>query len=141
MALMIPVKIDGQPPTLPNIYLSSEKKVPSYFLKTRIILMLICGRPISELRRGLPLATLINVARIYRYPERLTKRTIEEMVRERLIECVEVPSEAEFTKNYSIEPDTSHSYRASPLGLILVDEIQFNPLFLTLAGQHLNNRR
>jgi hypothetical protein len=137
MALMIPAKVEGQRLTLPNIYLSPSIHTPSYFLKIRIVLILICGRPSSELLRGLPLPTLVNFARTYRYTERLTKKAIEEMVRERLIECVEVPAEAEFTKNYVIEPDTSHSYRASPLGMILAEEIQFNPVFLTLVGNEI----
>ena len=123
------------PSAISNIYRPAFASFPSYFLKIRALLMLIYGRPDYELRRGITLTRILVFLRTYGYQERWVKQSIQEMVRERLLECFEIPAEAEYTKDYRLV-DT-HSFRPSPLAVIVVDRISFEPIYLCLVGNSL----
>jgi len=134
-ALMIPSGFTQNQPTLATLYIPSYIDYPCYFLKSRILLMLRYGRQGREMKRGTGLKLLFSFTRMYRYPERWTRRAIQEMVRERLLECLEVPSAADYTKDYELQDE--HSFRASPLAIMLLDYVQFDYIYLSLLGNDL----
>lgn len=57
------------------------------------------------------------------------------MVKQRLLECIQVPSEATYTKSYELQED--HSFRASPLAIVLLDQLQFDYIYLCMLGNDL----
>ena len=133
-ALLSP-NISENKPILPNIYYPVFPSYPCYFLKLRLLLRLIHGKHESELRRGKTLKKILNFTRMYSYHERWTRLAIKEMVRERLLECMEIPSEADFTKDYEL--DELHSFRASPLAIVMLNQIYFNSVYLAMIGREL----
>lgn len=120
---------------LPNLYYPIFPSYPCYFLKLRLILKLIYGRHSSELRRGETLKSILNFTRMYAYHERWTRLVIREMVRERLLECMEIPAETDFTKDYELEE--SHCFRASPLAVVMINQIYCNRIYLSMIGREL----
>jgi hypothetical protein len=107
-ALMLSNQIVGHSSGLAGVYLPPNERFPCYFLKIRILSMLLFGRKQSEKLQGASLRSIISFCRSYRYQERWTRKAIEEMVRNRLLECLEVPAAAEYTKDYEVEE--GHSY-------------------------------
>ena len=134
-ALLSPNSIVGRKPILPNLYYPVYPSYPCYFLKLRVLLNLLHGKHSSEVRRGTPLKMLLIFTRTYAYQEMWTRLAIREMVRERLLECMEVPSESDFTKNYELEE--SHSFRASPLAVVMVKQVYFDNIYLLMMGRNL----
>jgi hypothetical protein len=57
------------------------------------------------------------------------------MVRERLLECIEIPAEADFTKNYELKE--SHSFRPSPLAVVMINQVCFENIYLSMVGRDL----
>ncbi|MBE7384338.1 MAG: hypothetical protein F6J95_023355 [Leptolyngbya sp. SIO1E4] len=131
-ALMLSKQIIAHSSGLADVYMPPHERFPCYFLKVRILAMLLFGRKQSERLQGASLRSIISFCRSYRYQERWTRTAIEEMVRNRLLECLEVPAAAEYTKDYEVEED--HSYRASPLAFTLLEYVQFDPVYLALLG-------
>ncbi|MBE8999706.1 hypothetical protein IQ274_16050 [Nostoc sp. LEGE 12447] len=127
--------ISGGKSVLPNLYYPVFPSYPCYFLKLRLLLRLLYGRHSSESRRGTTLKEILNFTRMYAYHERWTRLAIREMVRERLLECMEIPSEADFTKNYELEE--SHSFRTSPLTVVMIKQVYFDNIYLSMIGREL----
>lgn len=134
-ALLSANSITGGKSFLPNLYYPVYQSYPCYFLKIRLLLRLMYGKHNSELRRGTPLQTILNFTRMYAYLERWTRLAIKEMVRERLIECMEIPAEADFTKNYELEE--FHSFRASPLAIVMLKQVYSDSIYLSMIGHEL----
>lgn len=134
-ALLVANSLSGSRPFLPNLYYPVYTSYPCYFLKLRLLLKLLYGRHSSESRRGTSLKLLLNFTRMYAYHEKWTRFAVKEMVRERLLECMEIPSEADFTKNYELEE--SHSFRASPLAIVMLKQVYFNNIYLSMIGNEL----
>lgn len=134
-ALLLIDNVNGGQSVLPNLYYPVFPNYPCYFLKIRLILRLLYGRHSSELRRGTTLKAILNFTRMYAYQESWTKLVIREMVRERLLECMEIPAEADFTKNYELEE--SHSFRPSPLAVVMVKQVCFENIYLSTIGYNL----
>jgi len=134
-ALMLSTQEIGNQAPLPNLFLPPHERYPCYFLKERILLMLLYGKRQSEILQGTHLKVLLSFARKYGYQERWVRQAINEMVRERLLECVEIPAAAEYTKNYEL--DESDLFRASPLAVTLLEYVQFDPAYLSLVGNEL----
>jgi Cdc6-like AAA superfamily ATPase len=125
----------GGQSVLPNLYYPVFPSYPCYFLKLRIILKLLYGRHSSESRRGTTLKAILNFTRMYAYNERWTRLVLREMVRERLLECIEIPAEADFTKNYELKE--SHSFRPSPLAVVMINQVCFENIYLSMVGRDL----
>ncbi|MHC5734005.1 P-loop NTPase fold protein [Nostoc sp.] len=134
-ALLSGNSISGGKSVLPNLYYPVIPSYPCYFLKLRLLLRLLYGRHSSESRRGTTLKEILNFTRMYAYHERWTRLAIREMVRERLLECMEIPSEADFTKNYELEE--SHSFRTSPLTVVMIKQVYFDNIYLSMIGREL----
>ena len=134
-ALLSTNSIIGRKPVLPNLYYPVYTSYPCYFLKLRLLLNLLHGRHSSEVRRGTPLKTLLVFTRTYAYQEMWTRLAIERMVRERLLECMEIPSESDFTKNYELQE--GHSFRASPLAIVMIKQVYFDNIYLLMMGREL----
>jgi Cdc6-like AAA superfamily ATPase len=128
-ALLAPV--NGKP-TLPNLYYPVAESYATHFLKIRILMRLIYGRHHSDLKRGTSFAAINNFTIKYCYLESWTKTAIKDMVRERLLECLEIPTESDYTKDY--EFDNAHTFRVSPLAIVLLKEIYVHPIYLLFSG-------
>jgi len=131
-ALLSVNNVNGGQSVLPNFYYPVFPSYPCYFLKLRIILRLLYGRHSSESRRGTTLKAILNFTRLYAYHERWTRLALKEMVRERLLECMEIPAEADFTKNYELEE--SQSFRPSPLAVVMINQVCFENMYLSMVG-------
>ncbi|MGE5658858.1 MAG: P-loop NTPase fold protein [Actinomycetota bacterium] len=135
VALLMPNSLSGSRPILPNLYYPVYPSHPCYFLKTRLLLRLIYGKHTSELRRGTSLKSLLSFTRMYGYYERWTRLAVRDMVRERLLECMEIPLEADFTKNYEVREE--HSFRVSPLAVFIIKHIYCSNVYLCIIGNDL----
>ncbi len=134
-ALMIPANPVENQPSLANLYIPPFKEHKCYFIKIRILLMLIYARPSSETQRGVGLKSILNLTRMYRYQDKWSRRAVQDMVKQRLLECIQVPTEATYTKSYVLEEN--HSFRPSPLAVTLIDQIQYNYIYFCMAGNDL----
>lgn len=131
-ALMTGCNFDKSASVIPNIFRPSYPNYHCYFLKIRVILMLIYGLKSRDLRRGIKISNILSFSRLYGYQSSWTKRAVEELVREQLLECLEVPVTIDYTKDYKIH--ATHSYRASPLAVKLVQEIVKESIYLSFIG-------
>lgn len=135
VALLMPNSLSGSRSILPNLYYPVYASYPCYFLKIRLLLRLLYGRHTSELRRGTNLKSILSFTRMYGYHERWTRLAVRDMVRERLLECMEIPLEADFTKNYEVKE--IHSFRASPLAIVMIKYIYCSSIYLAVIGNEL----
>ncbi|ANV86963.1 P-loop NTPase fold protein [Picosynechococcus sp. PCC 7117] len=120
---------------LPNIYFPIFREYPCYFLKVRIVLMLMYGKHPSELRKGISLNELLTFTKVYGYQERWSNLAIQEMVKERLIECMEIPTEKDFTKDYQLSDN--HTFRAAPLAVAMAEKIFCDKIYLLAVGREI----
>lgn len=134
-ALLSANNITGSKSVLPNLYYPVFPSYPCYLLKLRLLLKLLYGRHSSESRRGTTLKVILNFTRMYAYHERWTRLVVKEMVRERLLECMEIPAEADFTKSYELEE--FHSFRASPLAVVMLKQVYYDSIYLSMIGREL----
>lgn len=134
-ALMIPANPVENQPSLANLYVPPFKEHKCYFIKIRILLMLIYARPNSETQRGVGLKSILNLTRMFRYQDKWSRRAVQDMVKQRLLECIQVPTEATYTKSYVLEEN--HSFRPSPLAVTLIDQIQYNYIYFCMVGNDL----
>jgi hypothetical protein len=132
-SLMTP-SIHGRP-IIGNVYRPSYPLFKCYFLKLRLLLVLIYGQQEYETRRGTGFERLLTLMSLYGYHNYWTKKAIVELVRERYLECLEAPAEEEYTKDYTVL--NQHSFRPSPLAVVLVEQIAAQPLYLCLIGNDL----
>ena len=133
-ALMTLNDIDA-PSVIPNIFRPSYHNHQCYFLKLRIILMMTYGLRSGEVRSGVGFFKILTFARLYGYQSIWIEKSIQDLVREKLLECLEAPVSEDFTKNYT--PSRNHTFRVSPLAVILVQEIIQEPTYLCLIGNEL----
>ena len=132
-ALMSP--LDRGRPYLGNLYLPSYPAYQNYFLKIRTILLMQYGQLQHETRHGTNLISIVRVLRQYGYQERWIRKSVQELVQQRFLECLEAPVEEEYTKNYQI--DNEHSFRPSPLAYVCTDFIITDQNYIALAGNNL----
>ena len=131
-ALMTSNSSDGSSPIIPNIYKPPYPNYQCYFLKVRVLAFLLYGIKGREQNRGVKLARIVGFLRLYGYQSNWISRGVEELVRDRLMECLEAPLESDYTKNYELRQ--KHSFRASPLAVILFNQILDKPIYLSLVG-------
>lgn len=131
-ALMTSNSFDGSSPIIPNVYKPPYPNCQCYFLKVRVLAFLLYGIKDREQNRGVKLARIVGFLRLYGYQSNWIYRGVEELVRDRLMECLEAPLESDYTKNYELRQ--KHSFRASPLAVILFKQILDKPIYLSLVG-------
>lgn len=134
-ALMTPPSKNSNIAIISNIYRPPYTNFQCYYLKIRILLLQTVGQREYQTRKGTSLNRLLTFMSLYGYHERWTKRAIEELVQERYLECLEAPSEEDFTKQYEVLK--THSYRPSPLAIVLIERIISKPVYLCLIGNDL----
>ena len=130
-ALMTP-NFAGGASVISDIFRPPFQNQQGYFLKIRLLLMLLYAQPSHEMRHGISASSLLSFLNFYRYHLPWSRRAIEELVRERFLECLEAPTEEDFTKDYKLSE--AHSFRPSPLAVVLVEQILGEPIYLSLAG-------
>lgn len=130
-ALIVPRDL-GSRASIPNLYSPPYPAYPSMFVKARVLALLLYSAIPDRVKQGLPLSAILRVLRVYGYRDRWSRRAVEDLVRDRLLECLEAPAAAEYTKSYEL--DSSHSFRPSPLAVALVERIQYEPAYLSIIG-------
>ncbi|MEM7795999.1 MAG: hypothetical protein AAF579_16295 [Cyanobacteria bacterium P01_C01_bin.118] len=134
-SLMVPTNPIESKASLSNLYLPTFKEYKCYFLKIRILLLLLRAKPQTEAQRGVKIEHILKFARMYSYQDRWTRKALQDMVQQRLLECIQVPTEITYTANYKIKDN--HTFRASPLSAMLIENAQFNYVYLCLLGYDL----
>ncbi|MGE4284754.1 MAG: P-loop NTPase fold protein [Clostridia bacterium] len=133
-ALMISPE-DGQIGVLPNIFVPCQHVNQAYFLKLRILLFLNFSLKANERAHGIPLSRIVCFSQMYGYRGSWAVSVIEECVRQRLIECVEIPSDGDDTVKFNIID--GETFRISPLGIIILQEILNEKIYLALLAPEL----
>ncbi|MFC1611114.1 hypothetical protein ACFL6C_09150, partial [Myxococcota bacterium] len=131
-ALLFAAEPDFDSEITTRLFVPPMEREKCYFLKLRLLLLLMHGIETNARRRGVAFSRLAEFARTYGYRGLCTERGVEQLVRERLLECLELPAEAEHTSSYSLQSD--HSFRPSPLALLLLDRLWRAPSHLIAAG-------
>jgi hypothetical protein len=133
-ALMVSQE-DGQPSALPNIFIPYQNVNQSYYLKLRILYFLNYSLKPNERTHGIPLNRIVRFAQMYGYRGTWSIAVLEECVRQRLIECVETPTDGDDTVTFNISD--GEIFRISPLGSILLQEILSEKTYLALVAVEL----
>lgn len=134
-ALMLPGKSDDTRHITSSLYVPTHSRQRAFFLKPRILLALAVGFSEAERKRGVRFSRLVEFCRAYGYREVWSEAALAELVQGRLVECMEVPTEEELTKEYQV--NQNHSYRISPLGHMLIDRLAHGEMYLILGSWNL----
>lgn len=134
-ALMTAFEYPESLPIISNVFRPPFPNYTCYYLKLRILLLLIYGLESGQGRGGVTFSRIARFGRLYGYQTRWIQRAVQEMVRERYLECLETPSEEEYSRNYDL--NERHSFRASPLAVALVQQIVTDPAYRSLIGNDL----
>lgn len=131
-ALGVRMSEESQPLALTNFFLPPESNTRAHFLRGRVLTWLLRGVREHEARRGVPFQRLYQMLTSIGYGDRTVRLGLQHMVRDRLLECVNVPAEVDFTIGYEIKSE--HSFRASPLGVVMLKTVLFEQSYLALSG-------
>ncbi|WP_394131879.1 hypothetical protein [Shewanella maritima] len=126
---------NGESAILPNIFIPNQNVNQSYFLKIRILYLLNYSLKQSERTHGIPLNRIVNFSKMYGYRSNWSASAIEDCVKLRLIECVEIPADGDDIVNFNI--NEGETFRISPLGAILLQEILKEKTYLSLISTDL----
>jgi hypothetical protein len=129
-ALMSSTEI-GEKPTLPNLFIPYQNMNQAYFLKLRLITFLSILKA-GEITSGVPVNRIIDFLKLYGYQRVWITASIIDCVKQRLIECLEIPSEEESINNFELDLDGT--YRLSPLGLLYLNQIIKNRTYQSLIS-------
>lgn len=121
----------GESPVLPNIFIPNPNASQSYFIKIRLIAHLSILKS-GEVTSGIPLNRICDFLRLYGYQRIWIYSCVEDCVRQKLVECLEIPSEDESIKKFKI--DFNGTYRLSPLGLLYLKQIIRNKTYRSLIA-------
>ena len=121
----------GEKPTLPNLFIPYQNVNQAYFLKLRLIAFLSILKA-GEVTNGVPVNRIIDFLKLYGYQRGWITASLIECVKQRLIECLEIPSEAESIENFELDYDGT--YRLSPLGLLYLNQIIKNRTYQSLIS-------
>ncbi|MEP1742586.1 MAG: AAA family ATPase [Kangiellaceae bacterium] len=133
-ALMVSQE-DGQPSILPNLFIPYLNVNQAYYLKVRVLLFLNYSLKPSERTHGIPLNRILCFSQMYGYRGSWSIAVVEECVRQRLVECVETPTDGDDIVNFNIHD--GETFRISPLGSIILQEILNNQTYLALLATEL----
>jgi hypothetical protein len=131
-ALLFAADPDFDPEIATRLFVPPMERERGYFLKLRLLLFLMHGIEVNARRRGVAFSRLAEFSRTYGYRGLCTERAVEQLVRDRLLECMEIPAETEHTVTYCVQG--SHSFRPSPLALLLLDRLWRAPSYLIAGG-------
>lgn len=121
--------------TIPVAYEPTHPRFPTYAIRIRVLYYLQVGVPTGQTRSGVSYRRILDFARRYGYLKHWIDNTIETMVQERSLECVDIPAAPGFTKEYTL--GKTHSFRPSPLGILVTNTLQHGPVYLTLSGMNI----
>lgn len=124
--------VDGELPKIPNIFKPYHNVNQCYFLKIRILIFLTNSLKPGEVTHGVSGLRIYNFIKLYGYRLEWARKTLEECVQERLVECLDLPSDSDLTSNYEVN-DSSH-FRISPLGVYCINELVLIPIYLSLIS-------
>jgi hypothetical protein len=132
-ALMTTTEAD-ELPVLPNIFVPFSNVNQAYFLKLRMISFLAILKS-GEILNGIPTNRIVEFLKLYGYQRRWILSSIEECVTQRLIECLEIPSENESVKSFKLSKEGT--FRISPLGLLYLTQVIKNKTYRSLISVNL----
>ena len=121
----------GEKPTLPNLFIPYQNVNQAYFLKLRLITFLSILKA-GEVTTGVPVNRIIDFLKLYGYQRTWITASLIECVKQRLIECLEIPSEEESIENFELDFDGT--YRLSPLGLLYLNQIIKNRTYQSMIS-------
>lgn len=133
-ALMVSQE-DGQASILPNLFIPYQNINQAYYLKLRTLLFLNYSLKPNERTHGIPLNRIVCFTQMYGYRGSWSIAVMEECVRQRLVECVEIPTDGDDVVNFNIE--NGETFRISPLGSIILQEILSEQTYLALLAPDL----
>ena len=122
----------GEKTYIPNIFLPDHNVNQCYYLKLRILAFLHDAISQGEMSKGVVLERIIRFLLLYGYKRDWIIRAIEEAIKERVIECIEIPSDSDLNLGYKIQ--SNHSFRISPLGVSLILDICHTPIYIALTS-------
>ena len=129
LATLLAADTSGSLRSIPaTVYRPPSAKHSCFLLKLRLLLLLKVGVRQLEHRQGVGYHRLIEFGRLYGYRRRWMEAGVVELVRERLVECLQIPSEVEHTSRYEL--DQVHLFRLSPLGILVLEVLQFRRIYL-----------
>lgn len=134
-ALGVRMNIENGVAILNNLFCPPDDQTRSHFLRARVLSIFLRGVREQERRRGVSYRRLNHMLTSIGYGDRDIRIGVEAMVRERLLECVNVPAEIDYTAEYNL--NVEHSFRASPLGVVIMREVQFESPYLSLISYNL----
>lgn len=120
---------------IPNVYLPYQNVNQCYYLKLRILYFLNNAVSPGEIAKGISLERIIRFASLYGYKKYWISKAIESSVKERIIECIELPSDSDFNIEYTVS--SAHTFRISPLGTCLILDICNTSIYLSLTSLYL----
>jgi GTPase SAR1 family protein len=126
---------DGQASVLPNLFIPYQNVNQAYYLKLRILLFLNYSLKPNERTHGIPLNRIVCFTQMYGYRGSWATAVIEECVRQRLVECVEIPTDGDDIVVFNITE--GETFRISPLGSIILQEILCEQTYLALLASEL----
>lgn len=121
----------GESPVLPNIFIPTPSASQSYFIKIRFIAYLSTLKS-GEITNGVPLSRITDFLKMYGYQKIWIHSCVEESVKQKLVECLEIPSEDESIKKFTVKLEGT--YRLSPLGLLYLNQIVRNGTYRSLIA-------
>ncbi|CAI1130472.1 P-loop NTPase fold protein [Serratia quinivorans] len=119
-------------PYIPNVFKPYQNINQCYFLKIRILSFIHDAIKRGEVSQGVTIHRVMRFCLLYGYKVDWVKRVLEECVNEKLIECLEIPSDSDFTNNYTIGRD--ETFRISPLGVSMILDICISPVYISLVS-------
>lgn len=120
---------------IPNVYLPYQNVNQCYFLKLRILSFLNDAVSPGDIAKGISLERILRFASLYGYKKEWISKAIESSVKERIIECIELPSDSDFNTDYNVL--SAHTFRISPLGTCLILDICNTSIYLSLTSIYL----
>ncbi|PKE32914.1 hypothetical protein CWS43_03185 [Rahnella sp. AA] len=130
-ALMSNIEL-GENTFIPNIFKPYDNVNQCYFLKLRILSFLHDAITQGEISKGITLERIVNFALLYGYRKDWITKTLESSIEERIIECIEIPSDSDLIYEYNICKE--HSFRITPLGVSLILDICHTPIYIALIS-------
>jgi Cdc6-like AAA superfamily ATPase len=135
LAALMVGREEGQTAVIPNMFNPYQDVNQCYFLKFRLLLFMSYSMKNNEITHGVPLRRIVGFAQMYGYRANWINSSIEECVRQRLIECLDIPSDSDELLEFELKE--GQVFRASPLGTILINEIASKPIYLAIISSDL----
>lgn len=119
-----------------TLFSSVAPRYLAHLIRLRLLLFLQYGVTPWEAKAGISHRRIAEFLRPYGYRRAWIDSAIVHLVRERMLECVEFPVDSEFAQKYELAEE--HSFRASPLAVVLCRSVQYSRSYLAVAGWNLS---